>query len=178
MTNEDKEEAALVIDEKVESRTRYPSGPYLTSASDQSATSTPTKPGGKTTKTRLSTASVDSVFESTPKGSHTKVSSEHNLKLAPAPHKIKSPRRIEHDNDSDESDLPDLEETPTDMNDFLPQLEELDDLPKLEEIDTNSKPKRKRKSATLETTKVPHLSPVKRHRRGIRRKPTIEAAYV
>ena len=107
-----------------------------------------------------------------------KISSEHNLKLAPAPHKIKSPRRIEHDNDSDESDLPDLEETPTDMNDFLPQLEELDDLPKLEEIDTNSKPKRKRKSATLETTKVPHLSPVKRHRRGIRRKPTIEAAYV
>lgn len=95
-----------------------------------------------------------------------------------APNKIKSPRRIEHDNESDESDLPDLEETPTDMNDFLPQLEELEELPKLEEIDTNSKPKRKRKSTTLDTAKVPHLSPVKRHRRGIRRKPTNEAAYV
>ena len=98
--------------------------------------------------------------------------------------KIKSPQRAKiEDKDDSDSDLPDLEETPTDMNDFLPQLEELEELPTLEEIDTNSKPKRKRKSmpnmsGNIETSsKVPHLSPVKRHRRGIRRK-TVEAAYV
>lgn len=105
----------------------------------------------------------------------------------PPVNKIKSPQRAKvedkDDSESEQSDLPDLEETPTDMNDFLPQLEELEELPKLEEIDTNSKPKRKRKSmpnmsGTIETSsKVPHLSPVKRHRRGIRRK-TVEAAYV
>lgn len=158
---------------------RYPSGPYIETDSD----ATPTKPK----HIRMSTSSEDSVFlpatapqkimikkrkKSLPSHPEEPVL-EPIRKRVPTPPPKEEDESAEYDSDeemdSDFDDMPDLEETPTDS--FI------DDLPMLEEINPLPKPAKKRKS--LPTQPPPVMSPVKRHRRGIRRtKSAVEQSYV
>lgn len=164
---------------KSDESSRYPSGPYIETDSD----ATPTKPK----HIRMSTSSEDSVFlpSTAPQKVMIKKRKKSSSKLRVEPEPVRKrvptppPVRNEEDEsaeydsdeemDSDFDDMPDLEETPTDS--FI------DDLPMLEEINPLPKPAKKRKS--LPSQPPPAMSPVKRHRRGIRRtKSAVEQSYV
>ena len=144
---------------------RYPSGPYIETDSD----ATPTKPK----HVRMSTSSEDSVFLPVRKQVENSKSAVEELR----PEVLSQQREeeeydgSEEEMDSDFDDMPDLEETPEMTDSFI------DDLPMLEEIHPlPPKPPRKRKS--LPTAPPPTMSPVKRHRRGIRRTKSAAESYV
>lgn len=165
---------------KSEDEFRYPSGPYIETDSD----ATPTKPK----HVRMSTSSEDSVFlpvtapkkiivkkrkqslTSLPTLDETDVLDTEPMskKMTLKEDDESGEYDSEEEMDSDFDDMPDLEETPTDS--FI------DDLPVLEEIPRLPSKPRKRKS--LPSQPPPAMSPVKRHRRGIRRTKSAVESYV
>ena len=158
----------------LKSENRLPSGPHISTDSE----ATPTKPK----HIRMSTSSEDSVFfGSVRRRSRDDRRSREELTTKPVK-PIKTPAKdhatlddsysadSEEEMDSDFDDMPDLEETPTDT--FM------EDLPTLEELPVSIPVKSRKRKSLPNSVKPPQMSPVKRHRRGIRRSKSAAESYV
>ena len=156
----------------VKPESRLPSGPHISTDSE----ATPTKPK----HIRMSTSSEDSVFfgnvrrrsrdESTPKRA-AKPLVQPEQKTEPEVRLEDSySADSEEEMDSDFDDMPDLEDTPTDT--FM------EDLPTLEELPVSLPVKSRKRKSLPNAVQPPQMSPVKRHRRGIRRSKSAAESYV